>query len=89
MVFTGSRGEVGHKEEVNILPAPTKLYRARASPPTTDSNKKLCSLSEATLRYAATGVSRSAGISIYTGTKLGFVLGEEVLEDDAGLEVDG
>lgn len=59
--------------EICDSPAPTKLYRASDSPPTTLSNKKLCSLPWATFRYAATGVNRSAGISMKTGTRFGVV----------------
>ena len=83
-------------------PAPTKLYLANDSPPMTLSSKKLCSLPLATFKYAATGVKRSAGISIKTGTRLGVVeaevAGSKTFADDdvegyvdsaGGLRVEG
>lgn len=83
-------------------PAPTKLYLASDSPPTTLSSKKLCWLPLATFRYAATGVKRSAGISMNTGTRFGVVdpdlAGSEIfaeadvegyVDSDGGLSVEG
>lgn len=46
-----------------------KLYRARFSPATTDSSRKLYFESFAIRRYATHGVRRSPGSSTYTGTQ--------------------
>lgn len=46
-----------------------KLYRAKFSPATTDSKRKLYFESFAIRRYATHGVRRSPGSSTYTGTQ--------------------
>ena len=50
-------------------PAPMKLYRARFSPATTDSSRKLYFESFAIRKYATHGVIKSPGSSTYTGTQ--------------------
>ena len=56
-------------DDVQNAPAPMKLYRARFSPATTDSRRKLYFESFAIRRYATHGVRRSPGSSTYTGTQ--------------------